>query len=84
MAVLTDADRKNIWANYMRKLSNRQDSISIIKSELRDAINAVDSWIDSNQTSYNNSLPLPAKTNLTQKQKAELMVFVIQRRWEVI
>ncbi len=83
MAVLTDVDRKNIWANYMRKLSKRHDSISIIKSELRDAVNAVDNWIDSNQTSYNNSLPTPARTTLTQKQKAELMVFVIQRRWEV-
>ena len=48
------------------------------------AVNAVDQWVDDNQISFNNSLPEPAKTNLTAIQKANLLKMVVEKRYEVI
>lgn len=93
MAVLNDNDRRQIWQGYMRKLSaNSAESvnngtgsipIAINKVELRAAIDAIDAWMDANGSSFNTAIPQPARGALTAKQKAELLVFVVQRRFEI-
>ncbi len=84
MAVLTNNDRKKIWAEYMGEVSSNKGTFgTMLKADIRDAINAIDQWIDDNQTSFNNSLPEPAKTQLTAKQKVKLFMEVAKRRWEV-
>jgi len=82
-AVLPDADRKNVWAEYMRLTSNRRDPMPLSKTDLRAAVNAVDQWVNDNAGSYNSAIPLPARTSLTTKQKVELLLFIAKRRWEV-
>lgn len=83
MAVLSDILRQTISDKMEDQLSQVRESISIGRQDLRDAINAADKWIDANAASFNNALPLISKTNLTVKQKSQLLVYVIRSRWEV-
>lgn len=93
MAVLNDADRVKVWQDYMRKLSADSAAsvnagtgsipIAVNKVELRAAINAIDAWVDANASSFNTAIPQPARAALTAKQKAELLMFVVLRRFEI-
>lgn len=84
MAILSDSDLQEIYATFMRELSSRREALDLNKSDLRAAVDATDAWIDANAASFNTSLPLPARTNLTQKQKVELFLFVATRRFLVV
>ena len=81
---LTTEERAELTTLFQREESKILNEIGISKTELRDAINAVDDWIDTNQSSYNTNLPLPARTYLTAKQKALLLSYVALKRTEVI
>ena len=83
MAVLTNVDRKELWAEFMRYSSSIWEWIGLNKAELRAAVDATDSWIDSNQAGFNNALPAAAKSNLTQKQKVRLFLEVAKKRFDV-
>jgi len=50
---------------------------------LQAAVDAVDGWLDANAASLNAAIPVEARTTLTVKQKAQLLVYVIRRRFEV-
>ena len=79
MAVLTNQDRFDLWAEYMRDAA-----VGIIgvmtKADLRAAVNAVDDWVSTNAAAFNSALPLPARTSLTQQQKTLLFCWVALRR----
>lgn len=81
MAVLSDADRAALWAQWMRE--NDIPLGVLTKAELRAAFNAADDWAEANSASYNAALPQPARGVLTAKQKAAVLMLVIARRWEV-
>lgn len=83
MAVLTDDKRRAIYAKYMSDKSAVRELIPLKKSELKAAVDAVDNWIDANAGSFNSALPEPAKSALTAKQKADLLMRVITKRFEV-
>lgn len=83
MAVLLDTDRANLAKKLMEDLSIKHDLVNLLKSQLRSAIDAADVWADSNSSSYNTALPLVARNNLTAKQKALILEYVIARRYEV-
>jgi hypothetical protein len=83
MAVLSNPDRFAIWANYMSDASAQQTALALIKPDLRAAVNAIDDWVDANAASFNTAIPLPARTVLTAKQKAQLLTYVVRRRFEV-
>lgn len=80
MAVLSNADRIAVWTEWMR-----QNKIAITgaltKAELRAAVDALDDFLNTNATTINNAIPLPARTVLTTPQKAALLSFVVMRRW---
>ena len=78
MAVLTDTQRRNTWAALMREGTG---TFSIAKPDLRDALNAVDDWVDANAASLNAAIPQPARGALTPAQKAQMLVFVVERRF---
>ena len=80
MAVLIDDERFTAWADLMRR---GETYGTLLKPDLRAAVDAVDVWIDDNTASYNSALPLPARTELTAKQKALLLMAVVQRRFGV-
>lgn len=80
MAVLSDNDRRVTWADAMRRADCPGN---LTKADLRAAVDAIDSWIDSNAVSFNTAIPQPARGALSAKQKAALMMLVISKRFEV-
>jgi len=85
MANLTAEDRKELWADWMRDLSRKNEPVAdISKADMRGAINAFDDWIESNQGTLNAVIPVGARAQLTTKQKAQLFVIVLTKRFEVI
>ncbi len=80
---MADTERLDVWAKYRRSLSRIAESLGLSKIELRDAVNATDEWVDANASSYNSALPIEARTNMTVMQKAKLLLFIVDRRFEV-
>jgi hypothetical protein len=81
MAVLPDAERREVWADLMRRFSDERQAVSITKQDLRAAIDAIDAFFDANAATINAALPQPARSQLTTVQKALLLMFVITRRY---
>lgn len=80
MAVLSNADRRDVWAEFMRT-PEAGETFGISKTELRAAVDAIDQWVDDNAASFNTAIPQPARGSLTARQKARLLSFVIARRF---
>jgi hypothetical protein len=55
----------------------------ITKADLLLAVNAIDDWVEANSAAFNTAIPQPARTQLTTKQKARLLMLVVSRRFEV-
>ena len=87
MAVLTNEDRQELWASFMQTACARNENISaggaMTKAELRAAVDAIDQWVSDNKASFNSSLPSPANSVLSADHKAELLVYVVKKRWGV-
>lgn len=84
MAVLSNADRAALWAEFMRDPARLGNGASgLTKAQLRAAIDAADDWADANASAYNLALPQPARGALSAKQKAAILMFVIDKRHEV-
>ena len=85
MAVLSDQDRKDVWADLMRRadLNVRATPAmgSILKADLRAAVDAIDDYLNTNAATINSAIPQPARGVLSQQQKAALLMFVIAKRY---
>jgi hypothetical protein len=81
MAVLDNATRIALWTEVMRDVLNCPSGIT--KAELRAAVDAIDDWVDSSTSSFNTAIPQPARTAMTAKQKAALLMMVVARRYKV-
>jgi hypothetical protein len=77
MAALSENDRAGVWAEYMRE---GDGSPTITKAQLRAVVDAIDDWVEANATSFNSAIPQPQRGELTTKQKAALLVYVVARR----
>ena len=85
MAELTTQERFEVWAEWMVDISITRDSVpNLLKTDLRAAVDALDTWVNDNAVSANNALPTAAKDNLTDAQKAKLLSFVVFKRYVVI
>ena len=83
MPTLSNADRAQAWAELMRRESAARNTIDLTKPDLRAALNAVDDWVEANAASFNSALPQPARSSLSARQKAMLLMMVVARRFEV-
>jgi hypothetical protein len=83
MAVLPDQDRFECWQRSMELMSEIREGCTISKQDLRAAVNAIDTWVNDNAATMNAAIPQPARSALTQKQKARLFTLVVHRRYEV-
>lgn len=79
MAVLDESNRARVMAQIMRQ-AELGTLGAIAKPELRAAVDATDSWIDGNASSYNTALPQPARSAMTLQQKTLLLCWVAMRR----
>ena len=85
MATLPETDINKIWRGYMRYLSriDVNDTVSdVVKQDIKDAIEATDAWIDTNDAAFNAALPLTFRNNATQSQKALLFCAVTLMRYD--
>ena len=81
MAILSDDDRKIVHSTYMKNVSSQRGTFATLtKENIRDAVNAIDQWISDNTASFNQSIPLPARSALTTEQKEDLFLIVLKRR----
>jgi hypothetical protein len=81
MAVLSEALRAELWAEFMRQAGNITNGAgAITKAELRAAVDAVDDWADSNASEFNSAIPQPARGAMSTKQKTMLLQYVILKR----
>lgn len=73
---LDETNRVRVWMHAAR------DGVwpGITKAELRTAINNTDDWIETNQTAYNNALPVNVRNSLNLVQKTLLFCYVAMRR----
>jgi len=78
MAVLVDADRALVLTQWMRQ--NREDC-GVTKADVRAAVDALDTFLDTNATAINTAIPQPARGALTSAQKARLLSLVALRRF---
>lgn len=77
MAELPDQDRNRIWRWFMRR---NTDPCNFTKADLRAAVDACDTWVESNATSFNSALPQPFRGQAAAGQKTVLLCFVAMRR----
>lgn len=82
MAVLNETDRADVWRMYMKILSRESQTTNLTKQELRAAVDAIDTWVENNAASFNTAIPQPARGSLTARQKAQLLTYVVMRRFE--
>jgi len=80
MAELSTEDRQRIWRGLMRYASNRSESIGLTKADLQAAVNATDTWINTNQASFNSALPSAAQNAMTPEHKTLMFVAVAMAR----
>jgi hypothetical protein len=81
MAVLADADRILAHAELMRRFSADSLPCSIVKADLRAAVNAIDQFLSDNAAAINSAIPQPARGALSTTQKALILMFVIEHRY---
>lgn len=84
MADLSAAQRRNIWATFMRQASADRQDLGLTKSDLLAAVDATDAWVDDNAGAFNQALPAAARSALSAAQKTRLLFFVASKRFEVI
>lgn len=80
MAVLSDADRAALWADFMRNFP-ASETCAVTKTDLRAAVNGLDDYLSTNASAINQAIPQPARGALTTVQKARLLQFVVARRY---
>jgi hypothetical protein len=80
VAALPEADRVEVTAKLQRLAQWAAIACGITKADLKAAVDATDTWIDSNQTSFNNALPAAARNTLSQTQKTLLFCYVALKR----
>lgn len=83
MAVMTSPQRAEAWADMMREMSDERETVTIVKPDLRAALDAADQWVSDNAASFNTALPVAARNGLTATQKARLLVWVVRKRFQL-
>jgi hypothetical protein len=78
MAVLDETNRARVAAQAMREALGGVPNC--LKADLRAAVDATDTWIDSQAASFNAALPTAFRNNATLTQKTLLFCFVAMRR----
>jgi hypothetical protein len=77
---LTTGERAEVNAELQRRFSVDTLPCGITKADLRAAVDAVDDWVEANQTAFNLAIPQPARGALSATQKALLLDYVVRKR----
>lgn len=77
MAALPTVDRQRAMYQWMRA---NLEACGFTKADAQAAVDACDTWIDSNQSSFNTALPAAFRINASLTQKTMLFCYVAMRR----
>jgi hypothetical protein len=80
MAVLTETQRFKVWGALMREWQALGQPPTVVKGDIRAAVDATDDWIETNQANFNAALPDPFRSNMSLEQKTLLFCFVALKR----
>lgn len=80
MAVLTEPERRHVWAELQRLWSRKRSPCGIVKDDLFAAVAAADDALEAWVATYNAALPQPARGVLNQEMKGEILMLVIRMR----
>jgi hypothetical protein len=83
MAVLPDADRFAVWRDVQAETPAGETYGALTKGDLRAVVDAVDTWVNANASAFNSAIPEPGRTQLTAKQKARILMYVVSKRFDV-
>lgn len=82
MANLSEADLAAVHAQVMSDEELKAETFgAMTKAELRAAVDAIDAYLETNKGAINSAIPQPARGAMTTKQKARLLVWVVERRY---
>lgn len=77
MATLSEAQRVEVWCEFMCTMAAETRSSGFTKVDLRSAVDALDNWFDTNQsTTVDNIFPTATKNGLTDAEKMHLLAAV--------
>jgi hypothetical protein len=77
VATMTLQDQTRCMNQFMRA---RNPTGAFVKADLLAAVQATDSWIDTNAAAFNSALPTAVRNGMTSAQKTELFCYVAMRR----
>ena len=83
MATLPLADRQRIKRGLARWFSTLRELLAVNDADLQAAVDAADSWVDTNAASYNSALPAAFRNTATASQKSLLLVAVTLMRQHI-
>lgn len=82
MANLGDAERGGVRDRMMSDPEIAAEMFgNMTKADLRAAVDALDAYLEANKAAINSAIPQPARGQMTTKQKARLLVLVVERRY---
>lgn len=74
-------DRTNAAAEFQRDESRELQQINALSEDALTLITALDDVLDDNAVLINNSIPEPARSGFTVRQKARAFIYVVERRY---
>ena len=78
MALLTDQQRAEVTAAFMQQAAG---PLSVLKMDIRAAVDGLDSWYDANAAAANQALPQPARAALSLEDKALMSTLIVNERY---
>lgn len=78
MAVLSDEARAEVTAAFMQQAAG---PLTILKADIRAAVNGLDDWYDANAVAANQALPQPARGALSLEDKALMSNLIVTKRY---
>lgn len=79
MPVLSDDIREDIWSNFMQTVPGAIGACT--KTDLRDAVNALDDWITNSAPTLDQGIPEPARSALDPHQKTKMFLLIVEKRY---
>lgn len=81
MAVLSDNKRAELWAEFMDRCTKAGVRIGTGKTNVRAAANALDDFFNTNASTINQTIPQPARSEMTTEAKAILVAMLLEKRY---
>ena len=79
MALLSDAARDTVWAEWMQQ---NREPVGIGKSAVRQAVVDIDTWIEAQLVGALTAMQEPALSGLSNEQKFDLFNRIVRKRVE--